>query len=268
MPLNCAAIPEGLLESELFGHEKGAFTGAASRKPGKFEMAHEGTLFLDEIGDMPMETQAKVLRALEESKIERVGGYQPVNIDVRFIAATNKSLPDAVEKGFFRQDLYYRLNVFAIHLPPLRERREDIPLLAEHFLQTLDSTKRLSSKSLQILMAYDWPGNVRELKNSVKSGALMSGQIIEPAHLPSSITADGSLGALTALQKQDGLSTGLQSPNIDSRLQEMEKVLIIQALEQTKGVQKQAAVLLGIKERSLWHRLKKYDIDANIFKIH
>ena len=266
VPINCAAIPEGLLESELFGHEKGAFTGATSRKPGKFELAHEGTLFLDEIGDMPLETQAKVLRALEEGKIERVGGSQPVNTDVRFIAATNKSLPVAVEKGLFRQDLYYRLNVITIHLPPLRERREDIPILAEFFLQIANPVKQMSSRAVQILMAYDWPGNVRELKNAVKSASLMAEQVIEPFHLPSSVTVSSSLGALAAPQNQSILSAD-QHPNIDHQLQEMEKVLIIQALEQTKGVQKQAARILGIKERSLWHRLKKYEIDAASFKI-
>ena len=264
MAINCAAIPGGLLESELFGHEKGAFTGAASRKPGKFEIAHEGTLFLDEIGDMPLETQAKVLRALEEGKIERLGGFQPVAIDVRFIAATNKALPGIVDKGVFRQDLYYRLNVFTIHLPPLRERREDIPLLAEHFLSAVDAGRTLASRTLQILMAYDWPGNVRELKNAVKSAALMAESIIEPAHLPVSIT-----GNLRGLSDPQPLShPGMdQHPSMDEQLQDMERVLIMQALDQTRGVQKQAARLLGIKERSLWHRLKKYQIDATSYKI-
>ena len=263
MALNCAAIPDGLLESELFGHEKGAFTGASRRKPGKFEIAHEGTLFLDEIGDMPLETQAKVLRALEEGKIQRVGGFHPVGIDVRFISATNKSLPDAVAKGAFRQDLYYRLNVFTVHLPALRERREDIPILAEHFLKGLDDKKQLSSKSLQTLMTYDWPGNVRELKNALKSAALMANSVIEPSHLPSSITTDPR--PLTDPSTLEGSRLG-QGLTIDERLQKLEKLLIIQSLEQSKGIQKQAARLLGIKERSLWHRLKKYQIDAAEYK--
>ncbi len=259
--INCAAIPEGLLESELFGHEKGAFTGANSRKPGKFEMAHEGTLFLDEIGDMPLETQAKVLRALEDRKIVRVGGVEAVKIDVRFIAATNKELPDLVKINKFRQDLFYRLNVFAVHLPALRERREDIALLAEHFLQDAQIPKKLSSAVIQIMMAYDWPGNVRELQNSIKSSSLMAPTIIEPVHLPSSITQSWqNVPAEATLSSETPL-------NLDHRIEEIEKRMIIQALNKTRGVQKQAATLLGIKERSLWHRLKKYNIDAASFKI-
>ncbi len=259
--INCAAIPEGLLESELFGHEKGAFTGANSKKPGKFELAHEGTLFLDEIGDMPLETQAKVLRTLEERKIVRVGGVDAMKVDVRFIAATNKELPDLVKTNKFRQDLFYRLNVFAIYLPPLRERREDIALLAEHFLQASENPKKISSAAIQILMAYDWPGNVRELQNSIKSSCLMAPDMIGPFHLPSSITQSWhSMPADASLN-----STGSQ--DLDRSLEEMEKRMIVQALNKSRGVQKQAAALLGIKERSLWHRLKKYNIDAASFKI-
>lgn len=261
--INCAAIPEGLLESELFGHEKGAFTGADQKKPGKFEIAHEGTLFLDEIGDMPMETQAKVLRALEEKKIERVGSLTSRTVDVRFIAATNKELPAAVEQGVFRQDLYFRLNVFAVYLPPLRERREDIPLMAEHFLQDTVQDKRISSAAIQMLMSYDWPGNVRELKNAIKSAALMAGPIIEPVHLPSYITQSWRQPPMPASHQ-----THSDSQSLDQHLEEIEKRMIIQALTQSRGVQKQAAVLLGIKERSLWHRLKKYEIDASSYKIH
>ncbi len=255
--INCAAIPEGLLESELFGHEKGAFTGASARKPGKFELAHEGTLFLDEIGDMPLETQAKVLRTLEERQVARLGGIDPVKVDVRFIAATNKDLTKLVKQGRFRQDLFYRLNVFAICLPPLRERREDIALLAEHFRQHADEPKRISSAAIQTLMAYDWPGNVRELQNSIKSACLMAPNGIEPVHLPSSITRSWPHAA----------SAQAESRNLDASLADMEKRLIVQALHKSRGIQKQAAGLLGIKERSLWHRLKKYDIDAASYKI-
>ena len=259
--INCAAIPEGLLESELFGHEKGAFTGADSRKPGKFELAHDGTLFLDEIGDMPLETQAKVLRALEERKVERLGSVESTQVNVRFIAATNKQLPEIVKTGQFRQDLYYRLNVFAVYLPPLRERREDIPLLAEHFLQAAAETKRLSSSTIQSLMAYDWPGNVRELQNAIQSSALMAGKVIDPVHLPSFITQTwhqpAPLPVFEAARDQD----------MDSQLQELEKRMILHALGRSQGIQKNAASLLGIKERSLWHRLKKYDIDASSFKV-
>ena len=260
--MNCAAIPEGLLESELFGHEKGAFTGAGTRKPGKFELAHEGTLFLDEIGDMPLETQAKVLRALEDRQIERLGGIHPMKVDVRFIAATNKNLTDLVRKGLFRQDLFFRLNVFIISLPPLRERREDIPLLAEHFLLKTDSEKKLSSSSIQLLMGYDWPGNVRELQNAIKSAAVMAGRVIEPIHLPSVIAQNwqhASFGEHAKIPES-------QNSSLDQQLQDLERSIIMQALTKSRGVQKKAATMLGIKERSLWHRLKKYQIDAAQFK--
>ena len=260
--LNCAAIPEGLLENELFGHEKGAFTGAHSRKPGKFEAAHQGTLFLDEIGDMPLNIQAKVLRALEERKIERLGGVEPVGVDVRFIAATNKDLPALVEKEEFRQDLFYRLNVVVIYLPPLRKRREDIPIIAEHLLSTADGTKRFSSAAIHCLIAYDWPGNVRELQNAVRSSALMADETIEPVHLPAAVT----MGYQQVPAPNCGTAIDDAIQSMDQHLQEMEKRMIIQALNRSQGVQKKAALLLGIKERSLWHRLKKYDIDAALYK--
>jgi DNA-binding NtrC family response regulator len=260
LAMNCAAIPEGLLESELFGHEKGAFTGAGGRKLGKMELAHEGTLFLDEIGDMPLETQAKVLRALEEKSIERLGGTQPIRVNTRFIAATNKNLPDLVKKGAFRQDLFFRLNVFVIHLPPIRERREDIPLLADHFLSSLAPAKKLASASIQKLMAHDWPGNVRELQNAIQSAAVMANETIEPVHLPASITQSWPQSLA-----EEPLA-GIQNLDIDSRLQDLEKNMLIHALSQCRGVQKQAAKMLGIKERSLWHRLKKYNIDAASYK--
>ncbi len=264
MAINCAAIPESLLESELFGHEKGAFTGATARKPGKFELAHGSTLFLDEIGDMPLEIQAKVLRAIEEKRIERIGGLSSRSVDVRFLAATNKDLPDLVKKGLFRQDLFYRLNGFSIYLPPLRERREDIALLAEHFLRNTDEKKRLSSATIQILMAHEWPGNVRELKNTINSAVLMSESNIEPTHLPSSI-ASHWLHAPSAAPLSAPRDS-LQNMNLDETLRDLEKGIIEQALNQCRGVQKQAARLLGIKERSLWHRLRKYDIKASEFK--
>ncbi len=260
--INCAAIPEGLLESELFGHEKGAFTGADAKKPGKFELADSGTLFLDEIGDMPLETQAKVLRTLEEKQIQRVGSVSDTQVDVRFIAATNKKLPEAVRQGNFREDLFYRLNVFAIYLPPLRERREDIPLLSQHFLQIIEPDKQLSSNAIQLLMAYDWPGNVRELRNAIKSSAVMADRIIEAVHLPSFIAQSWHHDTALGAESIDSMSP----QNLDQHVQLIEKRLIIQALTQSRGVQKQAARLLGIKERSLWHRLKKYEIDASSFK--
>jgi transcriptional regulator with PAS, ATPase and Fis domain len=258
--VNCAAIPATLLESELFGYEKGAFTGASSRKPGKFELAHGGTLFLDEIGDMPMEIQAKLLRALEERRVQRLGGLNAVEVDVRFIAATNKTLPDMVEKGLFRNDLFYRLSVFLVDLSPLRERREDIPLLAEHFLhQNTDQNLKLTSSTLQLLMAYDWPGNIRELQNAIRSAALMAESSILPTHFPGLISE--SCQTMT-----DPPSSEKDELGLDQRLEMIEKGLLIQALNQSKGVQKRAARLLGIKERSLWHRLKKYAIEAAEYK--
>ena len=258
--LNCAAIPQGLLESELFGHEKGAFTGATSRKLGKFELAHHSTLFMDEIGDMPLETQAKLLRAVQEGQFERVGGVKPIQVNVRFITATHQDLPRLVEQGVFRQDLFFRLNVFSITLPPLRERREDIPLLAENFLRKRETHHKISSSSMQILTSYDWPGNVRELENAIEAATVLSNDIIEPKHLPSAVT---HIMGNAAKDKIDKLSSGL---NLDRRLQELEKGIIIEALTKSKGIQKKAAALLGIKERSLWHRVKKYGIETASFK--
>ena len=252
--LNCVAIPEGLLESELFGHEKGAFTGASSKKLGKFELANGGTLFLDEIGDMPLNTQAKVLRALQEREIERVGGASPIKIDVRFIAATNKNLAEMVEEGSFREDLYYRLNVFSLYLPPLTERKEDISILVQHFLQNGPKPARMSPSAMHMLLAYSWPGNVRQLENVIERSAVMSEKgTIEAPHLPAEIRGRFS----TQVQK---ISNGFSS--IDEQLREIEKGMIIDALLKTGGVQVRAAELLGINQRSLWHRIKKYQIEV------
>ena len=259
--INCVAIPEGLLESELFGHEKGSFTGATSQKQGKFEMANKGTVFLDEIADMPLSTQAKLLRALQEKEFERVGGNKPIKVDVRFIAATNKNLPKMVQNGQFREDLYYRLNVFSLYLPPLRERRDDISTLLEYFLARSTKPIQISSTALQFLMAYSWPGNVREMKNTVERSALMAENgIIEPAHLPSHvITTTGVTGQLMAPNLPDEAS-------IDDKLRELEKMMILEAMVKSGGVQVKAAQLLGIKERSLWHRVKKHNIDVPTIK--
>jgi len=257
--INCAAIPEGLLESELFGHEKGAFTGADSRKLGKFEVANGGTIFLDEIGDMPLETQSKILRVIEEGQVERVGGLRSIKVDARLIAATNQDLSQMVEAGKFRQDLYYRLNVFSVRLPPLRERREDIPMLVDRLLSQSDKKLDISSESLQLLTAAKWPGNVRELKNIIEAASVLAGERIEPVHLPSNITSEWGSGGGEKfdLTERKGL---------DHRLKELEKGIIIEALAQTGGVQVQAANYLGIKERSLWHRIKKFRIDVASFK--
>jgi two-component system nitrogen regulation response regulator NtrX len=188
--VNCAAIPDELIESELFGHEKGAFTGAMARRRGKFELASGGTIFLDEIGDMSLKTQAKVLRALEEQTVEHIGGHEPIRVDVRVIAASNQALPDLIGQGRFREDLYYRLNVIPIEVPPLRRRREDIPLHVEHFLKTFSAEhgkrpKTLSSDAIGYFMVYDWPGNVRELRNMVERLVIMTaGDVIAPDDLP------------------------------------------------------------------------------------
>jgi transcriptional regulator with GAF, ATPase, and Fis domain len=266
--LNCAAIPEGLLESELFGHEKGAFTGATSSKKGKFEQAHGGTLFLDEIGDMPLSTQAKVLRVLQEREFTRVGGASSIKVDVRFIAATNKNLQEMTEQGDFREDLYYRLNVVSLYLPPLRERSEDIPLLVNYFLKKNHKDVRMSPAALHTLMGYDWPGNIRELQNVIERASVMSDGIIETAHLPIEI---GETAHLRGILPADGNEAGNASEScermsIDDQMREMEKSMIEEALRRTDGVQVRAAELLGINQRSLWHRIKKYEIDVTAFK--
>jgi transcriptional regulator with PAS, ATPase and Fis domain len=204
--LNCAAIPTELLESELFGHEKGAFTGATKFKPGKFDMAHSGILFLDEIGDMPLNLQSKILRVIQEKEFYRVGGSSTIKVDVRFIASTNQNLEKLVQEGKFREDLYYRLNVFTLHLPPLRERKEDIPLLVEYFLHHLQKKVEISSVALQMIMAYTWPGNIRELKNVIESAAVIAENgFIEPAQLPGQIT-----GAFNTDSKEVSLPVNLE----------------------------------------------------------
>jgi transcriptional regulator with PAS, ATPase and Fis domain len=257
--LNCAAIPEELLESELFGHEKGAFTGATAFKPGKFDMANGGTLFLDEIGDMPLALQAKILRALQEKEFYRVGGSRTIKVDVRFIASTNKNLEKMVKEGAFREDLFYRLNVFTLHLPPLRERKEDIPALVDRFLKSLPKPVEISSVALQMLMAFSWPGNIRELKNTIESAAVIAeNDYIEPAQLPAKIT-----GTFSQLSPDVMLPFNLP---LDERLREMERSMIIEALRKTGGVQVRATELLGINQRSLWHRIKKLGIDVKGIK--
>ena len=258
--LNCVAIPEGLLESELFGHERGSFTGATARKIGKFELADGGTIFLDEIGDMPIATQAKLLRVLQEKEFERVGGNETIRVDVRFIAATNKNLTEMVRQGTFREDLFYRLNVFSIQLPPLRDRKEDIPLLAAHFLEKMDNSAKISPESLQLLTAYYWPGNVRELQNTLERAAVLADDgIITPALLPAQITG-------TAKEIISQTLDATPPKSIDERIDEVERSLIIEALSRSGGVQVKAAEILGINQRSLWHRIKKLSIDVNSLK--
>src|SRR3989454_2813080 len=209
--VNCAAIPDELIESELFGHEKGAFTGAIARRRGKFELADGGTLFLDEIGDMSVRTQAKVLRALEEQTVERIGGHEPIRVDVRVLAASNQVLPDLIAQGRFRADLFHRLNVIPIEVPPLRRRREDVPLLVDHFAKTFSAEygkrpKALTGEAMGYFMAYDWPGNVRELRNRVERvGIMTSDDLITPEHLPPPLpTREGVAPADRGQQKLPG----------------------------------------------------------------
>ena len=262
--VNCAAIPPGLMESELFGHEKGAFTGAIAMKKGRFEQASGGTLFLDEIGDMPVETQAKILRALENGESERVGGDKPIRFNVRLVAATNKNLQEMITKGEFREDLFHRLNVFPLHLPPLRVHVEDIPLLAAHFLERFGQGLSISNEALQLLMAYGWPGNVRELRNTLERAAVLAGEdlLVAPEHLPAQVRL------VSASEPQLPALPDARSRNLDERLEEIEKSLIIAALINSHGVQVRAADMLGIKERSLWHRVKKFGLDPANYKSH
>jgi len=255
--INCVAIPEGLLESELFGHEKGSFTGATARKIGKFEIADGGTVFLDEIGDMPLSIQAKVLRALQEKEFERVGGTRPIHVDIRVIAATNKDLLQLIKEGKFREDLYFRLNVFSILLPPLRDRREDISILADHFLKNSPKQAKLSTAALQVLIGHNWAGNIRELKNVLERASIMSENgVIDACHLPEEIRQGVNVAG----------SSSKENLPLDERMNLMEKEMILNALKETSGVQVKAAGILGINQRSLWHRIKKHEIDVDMFK--
>jgi transcriptional regulator with GAF, ATPase, and Fis domain len=261
--INCVAIPESLLESELFGHEKGSFTGAVTLKKGKFELADGGTVFLDEIGDMPLTTQAKILRVLQEKEFERVGGMSPIKVNVRFIAATNKNLLELISAGTFRDDLYHRLNVFSLNMPPLRERREDIVLLADYFLRKDARQVELSTPTLNAIVRYDWPGNVRELQNILERAAVMTENgIIETNHLPRYIFNQETT------RNSAIISHFSENLTLDDWLHNKEKELIIEALKRAGGVQIRAAELLGINQRSLWHRIKKYAVDGSYFKKH
>jgi two-component system NtrC family response regulator len=251
--VNCAAIPEHLIESELFGHVRGAFTGAVKDKEGKFELATSGTLFLDEIGDLRVDLQAKILRALQERQVDRVGGKHPVSVDVRIIAATNKDIERAVKEGSFREDLYYRLSVITLHMPPLRERRDDIPMLVQHFLKKFNrgSDVRIDPEALAMLTAYGWPGNVRELENSIeRASVLKRGDTITPAELPDKLKKE----------KTSVENIILNLPDEGIALEDLEKSLIIKALEKHKGNQTRAAEYLGITRPTLIYRMEKYGI--------
>jgi len=254
--VNCAAIPGDMLESELFGHERGAFTGAIKDRTGKFELADGGTLFLDEITEMPVGLQAKLLRALQVGSIERLGGHRPIEVDIRIVAATNRDPQQAVKEGKLREDLYYRLNVFRLDLPPLRERREDIPLLARHFLA--HSGCEASDEAMALLARYAWPGNVRELENVLERAAIVSGRgRIEPRHLPADLAAAPYLAVPPAPRPTpDSLS-------IPQATEALEKSMIQAALARTGGNKSRAARLLEISERSLWYKLSRYGLSDN-----
>ncbi len=253
--INCAAFSEGLLESELFGHMKGAFTGAMYNKQGLFEIADGGSVFLDEIGEMPISLQSKLLRVIENGTFRRVGGTTDIKVDVRVISATNKNIKEEVTSGRFREDLYYRLNVVPINIPPLRERKEDIPLLVEHFLKkTSDNLKRITPKAMKLLMDYSWKGNVRELENIIERTALLTDEEeIQPAELPTEIT-----GYQDDMKYISGLTE--EGINIDKVIGDIEKRYLLQALEKAGGVKTEAAKLLNLSFRSFRHRLLKYGI--------
>ncbi len=255
--VNCGALAEGVLESELFGHERGAFTGAVKRKMGRFELADHGTLFLDEIGDFSPAIQLKLLRVLQEREFERVGGTQTLQIDVRLISATNKDLRAEIDRGTFRSDLYYRLHIVPIVMPPLRERREDIPMLAEHFLQKHRAGGRktvsgFSPEALEALKAYSWPGNIRELENTVEQAyVLTDGEIIEQKDLPL------CLAQREATDMIEYLTSGRSLPEV---LEKVERDMIEHAFKKAHGVKAETARLLGVKPSALYYKLEKYGI--------
>ncbi len=249
----CAALPENLLESELFGYERGAFTGAMERKIGRFELANMGTIFLDEIGDLTLATQVKLLRVLQEKEFERLGGNQTIKSDVRVIAATHRNLEEMTKSGKFREDLFYRINVFPIYLPPLRDRREDISMIVDHFVEKFNKEnkkkiKGISRAALDTLMAYNWPGNVRELENAIERAVVLCrGEIISPAELPVNLSSNA---------KYDVSASGATLPQI---VESIEKQKIIEALKMHK-TQRKAAKALGITERMLGYKIKAYSI--------
>jgi len=266
VPLNCAAIPKEILESELFGHEKGAFTGAINTRIGRFELANHGTLFLDEIGELAPALQVKLLRVLQEREFERVGGIKTLKVDVRIIAATNRNLEKAVEEGTFREDLYYRLNVIPLRLPPLRKMREDIPLMVKHFITHMSRRKgkdapTISDEAMQCLSRYQWPGNVRELENLVERMLILKeGEIVSPNDLPERLVERRQVQRVAnAVQvlSRDGV-------DLNMMLDEIENNMIVQALELSKGVKSKAASLLGLNRTTLIEKMKKKAININI----
>ncbi|HWT01329.1 MAG TPA: sigma 54-interacting transcriptional regulator [Pyrinomonadaceae bacterium] len=257
--VSCAALPETLIESELFGYEKGAFTGAQARKKGRFELAEGGTLFLDEIGDLSVSTQIKLLRVLQEREFERLGGTETIKVNVRLIAATNKDMERAISEGEFREDLYYRLNVFTIFMPPLRERKSDVLLLADHFLEKYarehgKSIRRISTPAIDMLTSYHWPGNVRELENIIERAVLVcETNVIHGHHLPPTLQTAEESGTVMRL-------------SLDAAVEAYERDIIQDALKTTRGNRKRAAKLLDTTERIIGYKVKKYGIDCERFR--
>jgi DNA-binding NtrC family response regulator len=266
IPLNCAAIPKDILESELFGHEKGAFTGAINARIGRFELANHGTLFLDEIGELAPALQVKLLRVLQEKEFERVGGIRTIKVDVRILAATNRDLDKAVKEGTFREDLYYRLNVIPLHLPPLRKMKDDIALLAGHFIKEISKRKRkeppeISEEIMTSLVNYRWPGNVRELENLVERLIILKGgDVVSPDDLPERLREKRQAEGLPA--REYVLST--DGVDLNTMLDEIENNMIIKALEISKGVKSKAANLLGLNRTTLIEKIKKKELDYGL----
>ena len=281
--VNCGAIPDGLLESELFGYEKGAFTGASHTRIGRLELANEGTVFLDEIGDMPAALQVKLLRVLAEQEIDRLGGSKPVKVNVRFITATHRNLEDAIKEGKFREDLYYRLNIIPIVIPPLRDRKSDIPLLVQHFLKKCNENqdqqaKVISDETIQMLANYSWPGNIRELGNFIERMVVLSmGGNITPRDLPEKVLGEVPRENLPPMEKSgcelsptDMLQNGLKQSffiglseggiNLKNAVEEFERGLITEALEKTNWVKNKAAGLLELNRTTLVEKIKKMDL--------
>ncbi len=256
--INCAAIPENLIESELFGHEKGAFTGASHLKKGKFEMADQGTIFLDEIGNMSLSAQVKLLRVLQEKEFERVGGYRPIKTDVRIVAATNANLEDMVQQGRFRDDLYFRLNVFPIYLPSLRMRKTDIILLADHFLEKYSrehrkDIKRISTPAIDMMMEYHWPGNVRELENCIERAVILCNEgAVHSYHLPATL--------------QTGTRTRTLPASLEESVARLEKEILMDALKNTRGNINKAARLIGITVRKFSYKAERYGISYKDYR--
>jgi len=281
--VNCGAIPDGLLESELFGYEKGAFTGASHTRIGRLELANEGTVFLDEIGDMPAALQVKLLRVLAEQEIDRLGGSKPVKVNVRFITATHRNLEDAIKEGKFREDLYYRLNIIPIVIPPLRDRKSDIPLLVQHFLKKCNENqdqqaKVISDETIQMLANYSWPGNIRELGNFIERMVVLSmGGNITPRDLPEKVLGEVPRENLPPMEKSgcelsstDMLQNRLKQSffiglpeggiNLKNAVEEFERGLITEALEKTNWVKNKAAGLLELNRTTLVEKIKKMDL--------